>query len=113
MKCSKPCRSSRRAFLTGGPTLPLIVTNGALLDGADLGERYQSPEPHEQDRPTHLPMWAYHGSNFAGMCLEFDTADLMISDFHAEKLRPVTYARATLCHRSRSPTWGRSISKRR
>lgn len=44
----------------------------------------------------NLPMWAYYGSNFAGMCLEFDTADLMIGDFQGEKLRPVTYARNAL-----------------
>lgn len=44
---------------------------------------------------THedLPMWAYYGSNFAGMCLEFDTTELLIGDFQNEKLRPVTYAR--------------------
>lgn len=42
---------------------------------------------------THedLPMWAYYGSNFAGMCLEFDAAELAIGDFQNEKLRPVTY----------------------
>jgi len=43
-----------------------------------------------------LPMWAYYGSNFAGMCLEFDTAELGIGDFQNEKLRPVTYARDAL-----------------
>lgn len=47
---------------------------------------------------THedLPMWAYYGSNFGGMCLEFDTAQLAIGDFQNEKLRPVTYARSAL-----------------
>lgn len=47
---------------------------------------------------THedLPMWAYYGSNFAGMCLEFDSAELAIGDFQGEKLRPVTYARDAL-----------------
>ena len=47
---------------------------------------------------THedLPMWAYYGSNFAGMCLEFDSAELAIGDFQSEKLRPVTYARNAL-----------------
>jgi len=43
-----------------------------------------------------LPMWAYYGSNFAGMCLEFDAAELAIGDFQNEKLRPVTYARIAL-----------------
>ncbi|MCW2404424.1 hypothetical protein M2336_001053 [Sphingobium sp. B1D7B] len=43
-----------------------------------------------------LPMWAYYGSNFGGMCLEFDTAELAIGDFQSEKLRPVTYARDAL-----------------
>jgi hypothetical protein len=47
---------------------------------------------------THedLPMWAYYGSNFAGMCLEFDAAELTIGDFQNEQLRPVTYARSAL-----------------
>lgn len=43
-----------------------------------------------------LPMWAYYGSNFAGMCLEFDTSELAVSDFQGEQLRPVTYARNAL-----------------
>ncbi|OWQ98526.1 DUF2971 domain-containing protein [Sphingopyxis lindanitolerans] len=43
-----------------------------------------------------LPMWAYYGSNFGGMCLEFDTQRLAIGDFHGEELRPVTYARKAL-----------------
>lgn len=43
-----------------------------------------------------LPMWAYYGSNFAGMCLEFDTEQLAIGDFQGEKLLPVTYARKAL-----------------
>lgn len=43
-----------------------------------------------------LPMWAYYGSNFAGMCLEFDATELAIGDFQNEKLRPVTYARSAL-----------------
>ncbi len=41
-------------------------------------------------------MWAYYGSNFSGMCLEFDTAELRIGDFQNEKLQPVTYARSAL-----------------
>lgn len=43
-----------------------------------------------------LPMWAYYGSNFGGMCLEFDTQRLAIGDFHGEELHPVTYARKAL-----------------
>lgn len=43
-----------------------------------------------------LPMWAYYGSNFAGMCLEFDTSMLSIGDFQNEQLMPVTYARQAL-----------------
>lgn len=43
-----------------------------------------------------LPMWAYYGSNFSGMCLEFDTAAFEISDFQNEELRPITYARTAL-----------------
>lgn len=42
--------------------------------------------------PKDLPLWAYYASNFAGMCLEFDTAKLGIGGFKNEKLRPVTYA---------------------
>jgi len=44
----------------------------------------------------NLPMWAYYGNNFAGMCLEFDTVDLAIGDFQNERLRQVTYARSAL-----------------
>ncbi|RUX21598.1 DUF2971 domain-containing protein, partial [Mesorhizobium sp. M2A.F.Ca.ET.037.01.1.1] len=40
-----------------------------------------------------LPLWAYYANNFAGMCLEFDTRRLFVSDFQGEKLREVTYAR--------------------
>lgn len=43
-----------------------------------------------------LPMWAYYGSNFAGMCLEFDPVELAIGDFQNETLRPVTYAHTAL-----------------
>ena len=43
-----------------------------------------------------LPMWAYYGSNFAGMCLEFEPSLLEIGDFQNEQLRPVTYAREAL-----------------
>jgi hypothetical protein len=47
---------------------------------------------------THmdLPMWAYYGSNFAGMCLEFDSEILRISDLQNEALLPVTYAETAL-----------------
>ena len=47
---------------------------------------------------THedLPIWASYGSNFAGMCLEFDTVDLAIGDFQNESLRQVTYASSAL-----------------
>ncbi|MBX3477317.1 MAG: DUF2971 domain-containing protein [Brevundimonas sp.] len=44
----------------------------------------------------NLPMWAYYASNFAGMCLEFDTDQLTIGDFQNETLRPVTYAHKAL-----------------
>lgn len=43
-----------------------------------------------------LPMWAYYASNFAGMCLEFDSAELEIGDLQGEVLRPVSYARKPL-----------------
>lgn len=39
-----------------------------------------------------LPMWAYYGSNFAGMCLEFDIDTLAIGDFDGERLIKVSYA---------------------
>lgn len=47
---------------------------------------------------THddLPMWAYYASNFAGMCLEFDTGELAIGDFFGESLQPVIYAHNAL-----------------
>lgn len=44
----------------------------------------------------NLPMWAYYGSNFAGMCLEFDTSQLDIGDLQNEQLRSVTYAGSAL-----------------
>lgn len=42
---------------------------------------------------THLdyPLWAYYGSNFGGMCLEFDTQELAISDLPEDSLVPVIY----------------------
>jgi len=43
-----------------------------------------------------LPMWAYYSCNFAGMCLEFDTAALAIGDFQQESLHKVHYARKPL-----------------
>ncbi|NRD90552.1 DUF2971 domain-containing protein [Sphingopyxis sp. BSNA05] len=43
-----------------------------------------------------LPMWAYYGSNFAGMCLAFESSQLEIGDFQNEHLRSVTYARKAL-----------------
>ncbi|MHA6690368.1 DUF2971 domain-containing protein [Devosia sp. A449] len=46
--------------------------------------------------PDDLPLWAYYAGNFAGVCLEFDSAALTISDFQGEKLFPVKYARNAL-----------------
>lgn len=43
-----------------------------------------------------LPMWAYYASNFAGMCLEFETDPVFVGDFQNERLAPVTYAEAPL-----------------
>jgi hypothetical protein len=43
-----------------------------------------------------LPMWAYYGSNFGGMCLEFEAAEFEIGDLQGENLRQVTYARTAL-----------------
>jgi Protein of unknown function (DUF2971) len=42
---------------------------------------------------THqfFPMWAYYASNFAGMCLEFDSEQLEIGDFRNEPLLEVSY----------------------
>lgn len=37
-------------------------------------------------------MWAYYGSNFKGMSLEFDSAKLAIGNFHGPQFYPVTYA---------------------
>ncbi|WP_010487467.1 DUF2971 domain-containing protein [Pseudomonas sp. S9] len=41
-----------------------------------------------------LPMWAYYGSKFSGMCLEFDTENLTIGDFQGEHLVKVNYAKS-------------------
>lgn len=35
----------------------------------------------------YLPMWAYYANNFAGMCLEFNTNDLLIGDFQNEEIK--------------------------
>jgi len=44
-----------------------------------------------------FPMWAYYASNFAGMCLEFDTSQLStVSDFQRETLHQVTYSNRPL-----------------
>lgn len=39
------------------------------------------------------PLWAYYASNFSGMCLEFDTRELVISDLPRDSLMaiPVIY----------------------
>ena len=39
----------------------------------------------------YLPMWAYYASNFAGMCLEFSTAQLVTGDLKDEHLLEVEY----------------------
>lgn len=39
----------------------------------------------------YLPMWAYYASNFAGMCLEFSTAQLATGDLKDEHLLEVEY----------------------
>lgn len=31
--------------------------------------------------PVDLPLWAYYGSNFSGICLEFATDTLFVGDF--------------------------------
>ena len=43
-----------------------------------------------------LPLWAYYANNFAGICLEFSTKDLIIGDLKSERLLPVVYARDAL-----------------
>ncbi len=43
-----------------------------------------------------LPLWAYYASNFAGICLEFDTNRLFLGDFQNEKLREVIYSKDPL-----------------
>lgn len=47
---------------------------------------------------THedLPLWAYYASNFAGMCLEFDTEELTLGDLQSERLVRVEYADTAL-----------------
>lgn len=42
---------------------------------------------------THLdyPLWAYYASNFAGICLEFDTQELALGDLQRTPLLPVVY----------------------
>jgi Protein of unknown function (DUF2971) len=90
-------------FELGGPADPLI---DAMLarSGKGTADMY-SILKETVDRfclvsfassHMNLPMWAYYASNYRGMCLEFDTADLFIGDFQTEPLRPVTYAENAL-----------------
>lgn len=46
--------------------------------------------------PADLPLWAYYGDNFAGLCLEFATDRLFVGDFQGEDLFPVDYAQTPL-----------------
>lgn len=46
--------------------------------------------------PVDLPLWAYYGGNFAGVCLEFDTDRLFVGDLQGESILPVTYAEKAL-----------------
>jgi len=77
----------------------ILASNGKRVDSmyellSQMIERFalvSFSSTHE-----NLPMWAYYGSNFAGMCLEFDSAELAIGDFQGEKLQPVIYARNPL-----------------
>jgi hypothetical protein len=90
-------------YETGGPgdriVNAMLAPTGKRIEGmygilAEMIDRFALVSfagTHED-----LPMWAYYGSNFAGMCLEFDAAELAIGDFQNEQLRQVTYARSTL-----------------
>ena len=77
----------------------MLAPNGKRIDGmyeilSQMIDRFalvSFASSHED-----LPMWAYYCSNFAGMCLEFDSAELAIGDFQGERLRPVIYARNAL-----------------
>lgn len=90
-------------YETGGPgdriINAMLAPAGKLIDSAygmlsEMIDRFAlvSFTSNHED----LPMWAYYGSNFGGMCLEFDAAELAIGDFQNEELRPVTYARTAL-----------------
>jgi Protein of unknown function (DUF2971) len=70
------------------PSGKIYKTLSDMIDGFALISFSSSYE--------NLPMWAYYGSNFAGMCLEFNTAELLIGDLQNEKLHPVTYAHKAL-----------------
>lgn len=90
-------------YETGGPgdriINAMLAPTGKRIDGmyemlSEMIDRFALVSfagTHED-----LPMWAYYCSNFAGMCLEFDAAELAIGDFQNEQLRPVTYARSAL-----------------
>jgi Protein of unknown function (DUF2971) len=90
-------------YETGGPEDHLIDSLLAPT-GKGTGEMYKMLSDMIERfalvsfAGTHddLPMWAYYGSNFAGMCLEFESSRLEIGDFQNEHLRRVTYARKAL-----------------
>jgi hypothetical protein len=100
----------------GGPADPSIETILAR-SGKKAGDMYATLKGMT-DRfclvsfaGTHrnLPMWAYYASNFAGMCLEFDTADLFIGDLQREPLRQVTYAENALAPLELAELLGSSV----
>lgn len=44
----------------------------------------------------NLPMWAYYGGNFSGMCLEFSVLRVRIGDLSVNAMRPVIYEETPL-----------------
>jgi Protein of unknown function (DUF2971) len=70
------------------PTKEIYMQMGEVIDKFALVSFATTSE--------HLAMWAYYASNFEGMCLEFDSNQLVVGDFQQEELRPVIYARRAL-----------------
>jgi Protein of unknown function (DUF2971) len=77
-----------------------------ILDLISPGSTARLPELYDQLRSIfeslclisfsttyqNSPMWAYYGSNHAGMCLEFDRQLLALGDLRGERLVPVEYS---------------------
>lgn len=67
---------------------PLLAKFNAILENAAKTAR-SSGLISMSETYLDYPLWAYYGSNFGGMCLEFDTQEIVISDLPRDSLVPM------------------------